>query len=380
MERVLKQIKFIVRFILLFLRRVKSIFLLLLNIKKYVCQQSYYPECPRKCFCRIAFDFICHVAKYEDYGNVDEFYFVYGLDRKSANVNDYMPYGQVKALLVKANLINGNGTSYACLLENKYLFSIVCNYLHIPTPKLIAKYSKGKILFNETIFSLQEFCEKLPENSHLFFKIITATQGKGAFAFDKINGKYFVDNQSVSLEKLLDNILKNEEYIIQERLIQHEELNKLYPYSLNTLRIVSVIDDGKVSILGAVLRMGVGRSVVDNWHQGGVAVGITDNGELMHWGLFMPGRGTKTDCHPNTGIAFNGFKLPYWRETVALLTETHSKFASIKAVGWDIAVTPKGPVVIEGNVYFDIAILQACTGGKRLEFQKYFNYRGFMYC
>ncbi len=374
MERVLKQVKFIVRFFLLFLRRVKSIFLLLLNIKKYVCQQSYYPECPRKSFWQIAFDFICHVAKYEDYGDVDKFYFVYGLDRKSANINDYMSFGRFTLLLKDLNIIkHGEGTpySYNCFLQDKYLFSVFCNYLHIPTPKLIAKYSKGGILLNEDNITLQEFCERLPENSHLFFKTIAGSQGNGAFVFDKVNGKYFVDNQSISIGKLLSTISKNEKYIIQERLIQHEELNKLYPYALNTLRIVSIINDGKVIIVGTLLRMGVGGSVVDNWAHGGVAVGVTENGELMRWGLFKPGYGTKTDRHPDTKIVFNGFKLPYWKETLELVTEIHTKLATIKAVGWDIAVTQKGPVVVEGNDDFDGALLQACTGGKRAEYEKY---------
>ncbi len=176
---------------------------------------------------------------------------------------------------------------------------------------------------------------------------------------------------------MLNDISKNTEYIIQERVIQHEKLQELYPHALNTLRIVSVINHEKVIILGSLLRIGVGGSVVDNWAHGGVAVGVTDNGELMHWGLFKPGYGTKTDRHPDTGIVFNGFKLPYWNETLKLVTETHSKMYPIKAIGWDIAVTTKGPVVIEGNPDFDCALLQACTGGKRAEFQKYFNYKGF---
>ena len=346
----------------------------MLNIKKYVCQQSYYPECPRKSFFQIAFDFICHVAKYEDYGKVDEFYFVYGLDRKSANTSDYVSFGRHVSVLKKVNIViydNDWPYSYDCLLQDKYLFSIICNYLDIPTPKVVARHSKGRVFFNKSKITLQEFCERLPENSHLFFKKIHGNQGKGAFTLEKVNGKHFIDNHAISLEKMLNDISKDTEYIIQERVIQHEKLKELYPHALNTLRIVSVIEHGKVIILGALLRMGAGGNIVDNWHQGGVAVGITNDGELMHWGLFMPGRGTKTDRHPDTGIVFNGFKLPYWKETLELVTETHTKLALIKAVGWDIAITEKGPVVIEGNSDFDVVILQACTGGKRAEYEKY---------
>ena len=113
--------------------------------------------------------------------------------------------------------------------------------------------------------------------------------------------------------------------------------------------------------------------MVDNWAHGGVAVGVNSDGTLMKWGLYKPSYGTKTDRHPNSGVIFEEYRLPFWEETLALVKESHRKLSCIATIGWDIAITEMGPVVIEGNDDYDGALLQACTGGKKQDFLKYYS-------
>lgn len=64
------------------------------------------------------------------------------------------------------------------------------------------------------------------------------------------------------------------------------------------------------------------------------------------------------DHHPVTGARVSGTLLPEWSEVRALALQAHQVFADRFIIGWDIAVTPTGPVLIEGNAYPDFAFLQ----------------------
>lgn len=54
-----------------------------------------------------------------------------------------------------------------------------------------------------------------------------------------------------------------------------------------------------------------------------------------------------------------------------LALELHTKMYRCHSVGWDIAITEKGPVFIEGNGLWEISLLQAVHGGLK-SFEKYF--------
>jgi glutathione synthase/RimK-type ligase-like ATP-grasp enzyme len=53
--------------------------------------------------------------------------------------------------------------------------------------------------------------------------------------------------------------------------------------------------------------------------------------------------------HPMTGERIEGFQLPFWKESVELALRAHETLPTIALVGWDIALTAEGPVIIEGN-------------------------------
>jgi len=51
-------------------------------------------------------------------------------------------------------------------------------------------------------------------------------------------------------------------------------------------------------------------------------------------------------------------------------------FFELKAIGWDLAVSPQGPVIIEGNIEWGTTGIQATNGGlltarNRLLFAQY---------
>ena len=57
------------------------------------------------------------------------------------------------------------------------------------------------------------------------------------------------------------------------------------------------------------------------------------------------------ETHPDTGIRSEGYQLPMVQEAVDFAKKAALVVPQICHVGWDVAVTPDGPVLIEGNDY-----------------------------
>ena len=53
--------------------------------------------------------------------------------------------------------------------------------------------------------------------------------------------------------------------------------------------------------------------------------------------------------HPTTGARILGVKVPFWNEILKMLDSACRKVPTVRYIGWDVAITPCGPVIIEGN-------------------------------
>ena len=151
--------------------------------------------------------------------------------------------------------------------------------------------------------------------------------------------------------KLLD-FLQSADYIIcQAMLKQHSELSRLNPSSVNTIRIFTLLFQGEVHVLSAIVRMGVNGSRLDNASQGGIVCGIKPNGQLkdVAWNVF----GDKFPTHP-LGVKFNSVTIPNYHECIELVKSLAKRMSSIsRLVSWDLAINEAGhPVFIECNLTF----------------------------
>lgn len=50
-----------------------------------------------------------------------------------------------------------------------------------------------------------------------------------------------------------------------------------------------------------------------------------------------------------TGIKFDGFQIPYWEEIKEMVLEAALVNDKVNLVGWDVAISKNGPLIIEGN-------------------------------
>jgi glutathione synthase/RimK-type ligase-like ATP-grasp enzyme len=166
--------------------------------------------------------------------------------------------------------------------------------------------------------------------------------GIGGHDVEKIKTKDIKD-----IKKFYEK-LKKDDCFIEEVVKQNQEWNKLNPDSLNTIRIVTKCVNGKSKLMYAVARIGSGESIVDNFHRGGVGVKVnTDKGVLE--GLTIDKAGKESDITTKTKIKVEGFKIPYWKEIVKMVNEAAKVNDNVNLVGWDVAITDEGPLIIEGN-------------------------------
>jgi hypothetical protein len=149
---------------------------------------------------------------------------------------------------------------------------------------------------------------------------------------------------------------------VQPRLTNHRDMIDLSNGALATVRIVTILNQtGGYEVSHAALRMAVGTNrVVDNFHAGGIAAPVHIEtgilGAASDVGL-RPERGWN-ERHPDTGGQIAGRRLPLWPETKALASAAHAAFAPRAVVGWDIAITDDGPILIEGNGAPDLDIIE----------------------
>lgn len=163
-------------------------------------------------------------------------------------------------------------------------------------------------------------------------------------------------------EEYFKNAIQNRIFL-EELVMQHPDMNKLCSKSVNTMRIMTFNDHGNPRIIWMGLRVGNGINSIDNFHAKGMAVNIDyDTGKLI-------GNAVDKDLneyteHPVTHVTFNNFQLPYFNEAKNMVLNASLKSDKILVVGWDVAISDKGPVIIEGNRRPGFDIVQVLSGGR----------------
>ena len=144
--------------------------------------------------------------------------------------------------------------------------------------------------------------------------------------------------------------------IVEDKVIQHEAIAALCPTSVNTIRVATLLGDKKEGIVYAYIRIGNGK-VMDNVDCGGMAAPVDiETGRIA--GVGANKQGEVYEIHPMTGTKIPGTQIPYWEEAKKMCLEAMHRVPQVRFVAWDVAITPDGPVFIEGNSFPSHAIPQ----------------------
>ncbi len=194
----------------------------------------------------------------------------------------------------------------------------------------------------------EEFDAFLSRHGCVFYKPLNLSCGWG---IEKIDVAAEPDRRA-----LFDRLMQKGGGLIEEQIVQHPEMNRMFPGSVNTIRLVTINDGKEVSVVFAFLRVGNGR-FVDNLNSGGMAAPIDpETGVVTHPAADKDYKAY--DRHPATGTAFVGFEIPRFQEALALVKEAAAIEPRMGYVGWDVAVTPDGLCLVEANSFPGHDILQ----------------------
>ena len=313
------------------------------------------------------------------HGKPNPFYYTFGMDAKAGE--EYAQYLSVREMMrIIDGQIKEDGTAHvAGVLKDKYLFSLVAQALGHRSPRVLALLSPAGVDLLNPRRSVS-YAELVSDGGPVdaFAKQVGGEKGKGAFALRVEGGQAWVDGEPATPTDVAGRVTGR--YLLQERVAQHEALAALHGSSVNTIRLVTVYRDGRVEPFVAALRVGTGGAAVDNWSAGGLVVGLDlDTARLHGRGIFKPGCGGAAryggfvDRHPDSDVLLDGYALPHVPDAVALACRLHLDLGGPRTVGWDLAITPDGPTVVEGNSHWSGAMYMAIDGGFK---KRYFDVAG----
>lgn len=204
------------------------------------------------------------------------------------------------------------------------------------------KFSKwiSRKWLHSTEMSRNQFENLYNHCDRLIVKPLDKCEGKGIYALD-------LKHTEEECNQVYEEFSK-QDLLIEECLVQHPALF-FSNVSVNTIRVNSLLDkEGNVHLFKAVLRVGIGDSVVDNYNAGGVEYPIDiETGIISSLGF----HDNKLQCiyHPLSDKVMPGFNIPYWDKVVFCITEASKQLPLCRFVGWDIAITKDGVELIEAG-------------------------------
>jgi hypothetical protein len=163
-----------------------------------------------------------------------------------------------------------------------------------------------------------------------------------------------LDGQTeVSIEEFHRSLLRTrkDRYLLEEYIEQHPELSALNASSVNTLRLwVVKYPDQAPKVVVAYLRIGRSGSLVDNQSAGGIVAPVDLRTGILQRAIDGNPQREEFIVHPDHGTRIEGMKVPFLAAAKTLASSALGPFSEIRFAGLDVAITTKGPMLLELNV------------------------------
>lgn len=228
-----------------------------------------------------------------------------------------------------------NDEQYSIILGDKLIFN-----------EIFKEYLKRDFI-NLRKSTAQDFEEFLSDKTTVFAK---ETNGECGHGISKI-----VVSEIENVHALYNKLVENNQLLVEDAIIQHDDLNQINPNVVNSFRIVTVYKDGKAHIVSNALRINQDESSV---------IGCTND---LYFSLGEDGKIDSNviddyaevyDTHPLTGMKFADVCIKGVKEAFEMCKEAHLRLPQVRYIGWDVAFSVGGPVMVEGNEYPGYGILQ----------------------
>jgi len=242
---------------------------------------------------------------------------------------------------------------------DKRWFAAFCVEHGFPSPPILARFEGGAMLKEVN-------ASRGRVTGDLVFKPAFGKAGHDVAIHRKLEGDRYVDaagetRTAAALFEFYENLSRQAPYILQARIENHPEIADLTTGA--TARIVTGRPPGaRAEFVIASFKLPVGASDVDNFAAGGIASPIDEATGVLGPAIAKDLAASWCERHPDTGVAISGRRLPFWTEAVDLVLRAHEALPEPALLGWDVALTPEGPSLLETNRGWSFDLVQRPHG------------------
>lgn len=291
--------------------------------------------------------FLDFIIEYKFYGTYLQDYIQYDFYLKKNNARrNYIVFGRLLEIMRICNAP-----------EKRYIFDQKPEF-----DKVFKNYLK-RDFFDVSKGTIEEFKYFISNKESFFAKQPDGMFGTGV---EKV-----LTNKIKDINKLFSKYKENM-ILCEETLEQCKEFKNFNDTSVNTLRVVTLMDaKGIVHIMGGLLRLGRKGKIADNFHHMGIAAYLDPSGIVSTTGVDKNNR--RYIKHPDSDKIIIGFQIPVWDKVCKTVIEAAKVVPEIKYVGWDVVITDSYEIaLVEGNPGADPDAEQITTGEGR--WPLYYNY------
>lgn len=244
-----------------------------------------------------------------------------------------------------------NPIAYRHAYEDKNLFPEIVGKENVPRT-IVCRINGSQLLDAEYKNAYRDLSEYVGATESLILKpSVNSCSGRGIIKFVKKDNTFVSTSGDIILSKAFLESYNND-FCLQEAIIQHDFMNKLCPTSVNTIRLCLYrsVKDEKSRITASIIRIGKNGSFVDNVHAGGMFIGV--NVETGEMGKFVIDQyGNKENIWNGVDFSKSSFVVPHWKDVVAFAEYVGSRIHHHRLVALDIALDKDGkPILIEYNI------------------------------
>jgi len=281
--------------------------------------------------------------------------------------------GAKSNLTLNTRLSPNNIASISDFLDNKVLYPALLETLGLSTTTLQAVVSNthgfGELKTLRSIEAIEGFL--LNEAKYpLFGKPVEGSKSVGTALFSSLDPKAQIiilgNGKTTPVSELAREIFTEFSggYVFQTAVIQHDAVNAVVGSAIGTVRVVTLMQDGAPQVLYTVWKIPAPDAMSDNFWQNGSMIAEIDitSGEIKQVKRGSGMNVEQIETHPVSGVPLAGFTLPHWEDVLALAKKCHSLTPENGILGWDIAITPDGPLVIECNTSPFHTLYQMASG------------------
>ena len=272
-------------------------------------------------------------------------------------VNNSKYYLTDYARYTKAPFLN---IDFGYLIDNKFLFDLYFSN----TIKGLGLICSGVFYGNDDAKPVLPVIYNLLRSGKSL--VIKPLAGGGGFGilFVSVNKDRLIVNGKASNDiELLTELNSSKGYILYNHFNQKGFSHLFYPPSLNTLRVVTMIDPKTKQpfIPIAVHRFGTKQSGnVDNWSNGGLSANINIETGFMGKAVAYPVKGKLEwhSVHPDSRAQIEGIQIPVWNRVKEMVLSSANKISMIPYIGWDVVISDNDIYILEANTNSDVNLLQ----------------------